>query len=118
VFVESWATSTTSCVSRRRGASDWARSSWFTHVARGLRFPEESAREAAAKHSADLHATEYLDSLANCVRDSDVGVREAVAYGWNGDARGAGAARTLLTDHRETVRPRALIALARLSSPT
>jgi len=34
-----------------------------------------------------------------------------------GDARGAGAARTLLTDHKETVRARALIALARLQQP-
>jgi HEAT repeat protein len=88
-------------------------------VAAGLRSSEESAREAAANALGDLHATEYLDSLANCARDLDVGVREAVAYGLGemGDARGAGTARTLLTDHKETVRARALIALARLQQP-
>jgi len=88
-------------------------------VAAGLRSLEESARAAAANALGDLHATEYLDSLANCARDSDVGVREAVAYGLGemGDARGAGTARTLLTDNKETVRARALIALARLQQP-
>jgi HEAT repeat protein len=88
-------------------------------VAAGLRSTEASARSAAASALGDLHATEYLDLLASCARDSDPGVREEVAYGLGemGEEQGAGTVRTMLTDRKETVRVRALIALARLRQP-
>jgi HEAT repeat protein len=88
-------------------------------VAAGLRSTAALSRNSAARALGDLHAAEYLDSLAGCARDSDERVREAVAYGLGemGDERGVGTVRTLLTDRRETVRVRALTALARLRQP-
>ena len=88
-------------------------------VAAGLRSSEVPARIAAARSLGDLQATEYLDSLAGCAGDTAGAVREAVAYGLGEmcDSRGAAAVRTLLTDREQSVRARALAALARLQQP-
>jgi hypothetical protein len=88
-------------------------------VAAGLRSSEVPARIAAARSLGDLQAVEYLDSLAGCAGDTAGAVREAVAYGLGEmcDLRGASAVRTLLTDREQSVRARALAALARLQQP-
>jgi HEAT repeat protein len=88
-------------------------------VAAGLHSSEAPARISAARALGDLHAAEYLDSLAGCAGDTVEKVREAVAYGLGemGEPRGADAVRGLLGDKEESVRARALVALCRLQQP-